>query len=148
MSVLINSSSFSASLRRQSGALKHNLIAIPLVFLGFLALVWSAFPPSYKTDLSQIGNGKPAIVLTFNKEDVASMELMEGFNQIRDNYEEHIEFFIADLNTNHGDHFSRRHNAPSATAVYFAGDGQRLFSLYGPQKESVLTNSIRDKFAL
>ena len=78
----------------QSGALKHNLMALPLIILALVALVWMAFPPSYKTDLSQIGNGKAAIVVVFDKENVASMDLMEGYNQIRSNYEEHIEFYV------------------------------------------------------
>ncbi len=132
----------------QSGALKHNLIAIPLVALALIAMVWMAFPPSYKTDLSQIGNGKAAIVLTFDKDNVASMDLMEGYNQIRSDYEEHIEFYVADLGSQQGQHFATRHRMPSAAAVYFSPEGEKRHVIYGPQERTVLIDSIHKSFGL
>lgn len=132
----------------QMGALKHNLIAIPLIALALVAMVWMAFPPSYKTDLSLIGNGKAAIVVTFDKENVASMDLMEGFNQIRSNYEEHIEFYVADIDSPQGQHFTARHRVPSAAAVYFSADGEKLHSIYGPQERAELINAIHQSFGL
>ncbi len=137
-----------AFMRYQSGALKHNLMGALLVLVGFVAMMWAAFPPSYGTDLSLIGQGKPAIVLIFDKENVASMDLMEEFNQIRDDYEGKIEFLVADVGTAVGEQFSSAHNMGSASAVYFMGGGEKVIAFYGPQDRAVLRDSISQAFGL
>ncbi len=137
-----------AFMRYQSGALKHNLMGALLVLVAFVAMMWAAFPPSYGTDLSLIGQGKPAIVLIFDKENVASMDLMEEFNQIRDDYEGKIEFLVADVGTAVGEQFSSAHNMGSASAVYFMGGGEKVIAFYGPQDRAVLRDSISQAFGL
>ncbi len=139
---------YSLSRHYQSGALKHNLIGALLVIIGFAAMMWAAFPPSYNTDLSLIGQGKPAIVLIFDKENVASMDLMEEFNQIRDDYEGKIEFLVADINTTVGEQFASMHRMGSASAVYFMGGGEKVIAFYGPQDRAVLRDSIKQSFGL
>lgn len=111
-------------------------------------MMWAAFPPSYNTDLSLIGKGKPAIVLIFDKENVASMDLMEEFNQIRDDYEGEIEFLVADIGTTVGDQFASSHSMGSASAVYFMGGGEKVIAFYGPQDRAVLRDSIKQSFGL
>lgn len=132
----------------QVGALKHNLIGALLIIVGFVAMIWAALPPSYNMDLSLIGKGKPTIVLIFDKENVASMNLMEEFNQIRDDYEGKIEFLVADINTTEGEQFSSQHSMHSASAIYFAAGGDKVLAFYGPQDKSVLRDSIAQSFGL
>lgn len=135
-------------LARQCGALKHNLIGIVLVTAALVVMVWAAMPPSYNTDLSLIGQGKPAVVLIFDNENVASSTLMEGFNKVRDDYDGAVEFLVADINTDSGERFAFTHRMTSASAVYFNGEGERVLAFHGPQDEQVLHDSIRKSFGL
>ena len=133
---------------RQCGALKHNLIGLVLVSAGLVLMVWAALPPSYNTDLSLIGQGKPTVVLVFDNENVASSTLMEGFNKVRDDYEGMVEFLVADINTDMGELFAFRNQVNSASAIYFNGNGERVLAFHGPQDEAVLHDSIRQSFGL
>lgn len=136
------------SLQRQSGALKHNLIGALLVIIGFTAMIWLALPPTYNTDLALIGKGKPAIVLVYDNENVASMTLIENFNKFRDKYEGTIEFIIADFNLQAGEQFANTHQVHSASALYFNHEGQRVLVFNGPQEETVIRDSIQQSFGL
>jgi len=107
----------------QTGALKNKLLVIVLIIVSLVATVVFLFPPTYKTDLSTIGQGKPAIVIVYDANDGNSFKLVEHFNAIREKYEPRIEFFIADPNVPEGKKFERTHSANTSTALFFAAEG-------------------------
>ncbi len=107
----------------QTGALKTNLIAIVLISIALVATALLLFPPTYKTNLSAIGQGKPAIVIVYDANDGNSFKLVENFNAIREKYEPRIEFFMADPNVPEGKKFEITYSANTSTALFFAAEG-------------------------
>lgn len=131
---------------RQHGALKHNLAAIVLIVGGMTALIWSLLPPSYSMDLSQIGRGKPAVVLVYDAGDMSSIKLMENFNPIRGNYDDAIHFLVADVNTPSGGQYAEAKGLSAATTVFYSASGEPVLQLRGLQETAVLTESIREVY--
>jgi len=130
----------------QIGALKQNLIAALLVISGLILLVWSMLPPSYNTDLSVIGKGKPVIAVIYDNENEVSLRLMEAYNTIRHNYEHQIEFIAIDKNSPQGQPFLIKNNILSANAVYYSASGERILNIHGPKEAAELVLSIQQTF--
>ncbi|WP_290653202.1 hypothetical protein [Aquisalimonas sp.] len=86
------------------------------------------------TDLSQVGQGKPVAVLTFETAHPASMSVMDRIAEFRSEGGDEIDFLVADLGTPDGDAFARRHGAPGpGVLIFFDAAGQRQRSLDVPQ---------------
>lgn len=132
----------------QRGALKHNLLAMLLVLAGLAAFAWSVMPPLYSTDLSLVGKGKPVVVMTYDNDNVASMNLVESFNQLRDQYQGQVEFVMADMSIAAGEEFADMHRVSSATAIFFAANGERKSTFYGPREPAVFAQAIHQDFGL
>lgn len=130
------------ALRQEWGAVRWGVIGVPVVILAMVGLAALLLPPSYSTDLSRIGQGKPAVVQVYDADNLVSHRLTEGFNAIRDEFEDQVEFLLADLNAPAGDAFARRHGAASGTVIFFNGEGRRLHTLQGIQEPATLRQGI------
>ncbi|MCF6236821.1 MAG: hypothetical protein L3J70_10705 [Gammaproteobacteria bacterium] len=126
--------------------MKRKLIIIPFVIVGMITAVWLLLPPSYKTDLSLIGQGKPVIVMVYDSYNAASYELVENFNQVHLDYEDRVEFVIADTKVPAGQSFERTYGASSASAVFFTGDGEKVRVLNKLYEPEVLSKLIDETF--
>lgn len=109
-----------------------------LAIVAVLGVLLALIPPGYDTDLSHIGQGRPAAVLVHDPGFVASTELMEGVNRLRGDYEPNLLFLLADLNTPQGRRFATEHSVGLGTLVLFDADGRRLASHSGPYGEPEL----------
>lgn len=136
------------SVRRQAGALKQNLIAIPLVLAALGAMVWALLPASYGTDLTLIGKGKPVIAVIYDNENGASLKLMDNYNEIRGDYGDQIVFLAVDVNAPAGREFLIRQQVGSADALYYSPSGEKLFVLHGPHDGAYLKNTINKVFGI
>ncbi len=126
--------------------MKRKLIIIPFVIVGMITAVWLLLPPSYKTDLSLIGQGKPVIVMVYDSYNAASYELVENFNKVHLDYEGRVEFLIADTKVPAGQNFERTYGASSASAVFFTGDGEKVRVLNKSYEPEVLSKLIDETF--
>lgn len=118
-------------------------IGVPLAIVVLLALAVLMLPRGYNTDLSKIGNGKYAVVQTFDKNTVQSEELMDTVNTVRKEFEPRgVEFLVADMGTERGRRFTQSHGVSSATLLIFAPDGRLLRTLTEKQDSASLRRAI------
>ena len=77
----------------------------------------------YNSDVSQVGQGMPAVVLAFENYAPASMDAMALFDRVRRDYRDDVMFLVADLGTPRGRAFADRHRAFSGVVMMFHADG-------------------------
>jgi hypothetical protein len=77
----------------------------------------------YSSDVSQVGQGMPAVVLAFENYAPASMDAMALFDRVRRDYRDDVMFLVADLGTPRGRTFADRHRAFSGVVMTFRADG-------------------------
>lgn len=123
------------------------LLAIVVIFVAIGIAVLN-LPRGYSVDLALIGKGKPAVVQVFDPNSVSSLDLMEAFNGVRDDYEGRIEFLLADLNRDEGKQFAQTHGVGSNTLVLFGPDGTKVGTVPGPQDAEALKKLFKQSFRL
>lgn len=115
----------------------------PLMTTAFLVLVamfiWSQLPSgAYPTDLSRIGQGRPALVLAYDPNYAGGGRVMEIMNVIRDDYEDRMDFLVAHLGDARGEAFAEAHVVGDGSVLIFTADGSRAATLHRPQTEREL----------
>lgn len=118
----------------------------PLLVVLFLALVaafvWKQLPTrGYATDLARIGQGRPALVLAYDANFTGGMAVMDMMNDIRDDYEDRVDFLVAHLATPQAREFAGRHGASDGVVLLFDGSGQRIAALR-PQSAEELSEAL------
>ena len=107
---------------------------ITLIFILLIgALVVSLLPRSFSQDTSIIGKGVNVVVLVYDPNLVQSGETITAMNEVRDEYEGHLEFIVASINTPSGETFIDAHGVRPSALLFFAASGERLQILYSPQ---------------
>jgi hypothetical protein len=108
---------------------------ITLTVVGLVAaLVWSQLPRSpYPTDLTRLGQGRPALVLAYDIESMGGMEVMAMMDTLRPRYADRIDFLVAPLGAPEGRAFGRRHDAVNGTVVLFSSAGAVLHKVDLPR---------------
>jgi hypothetical protein len=97
------------------------------------ALIWSQLPRSpYSTDMTRIGQGRPAIVLAYDIKSMGGMEVMAMMDALRPAFEDRIHFLVAPLGAPHGRAFGERHDAVNGTVVLFSEDGVARQAIHLP----------------
>ncbi len=134
--------------KNQIGVLKHNLLIIMLIATSLIALIWLVMPKSFSTDLSLIGQGKPAVTIIYDLDDARSQKLMESFNQIRHAYEDQVEFLVVDLGIPQGRQFARTQATTSAGAHFFSSAGKKLLVLEGTHDIDELKKALKQAFGI
>ena len=121
--------------------------ALTFVALGLVgALLWSQLPKGgYPTDLSRIGNGRPAVVLAHDANYTAGMEVMAMLHPIREEHAERIDFLVAHLGMADAQAFARQHGVSDGSVLLFRGDGQRI-GVIRPGSEEDLRLAITKAF--
>ena len=111
------------------------------------SFIWSQLPDgSYPTDLSQIGTGRPALVLAQDSNYSGGMEVMYLMNQIRQDYADRVSFMVAHLGMAEGQEFARRHGARDGVVLLFSGDGKNVTILNQPQSVDELRRALNQAF--
>ncbi len=92
-----------------------------------VALAWLVMDrligPPISTDLSRVGQGQPTLVLVFENYSPAGMTAMDTINQVRREYEDELDFLVADIGTPAGSAFASRYQLPNGAAVLLDGQG-------------------------
>jgi hypothetical protein len=122
--------------KNQTGSAKLTTLIIILAVVGIMAIAVMMLPKGFKDDLSLIGQGKVSVVLTHDKNIVASVEMMETLNAIRADYEDKVEFLAVDIATPVGNGFMRDQAVGPVVLVVFNADGTRQQVLRGDSNAS------------
>lgn len=112
------------------------------------ALIWSQLPRSpYSTDLTRIGQGRPAVVLAYDIQTLGGMEVMAMLDTLRPAYRDRIQFLVAPLGAPNGRAFGERHRAVSGTVVLFSEAGMPVGTMHGPASAAELQQAIEGLLA-
>jgi hypothetical protein len=136
--------------RRAAVERRWRNLLITLAIIGFTGvLAWYNLPrEAYPTDLSLIGKGQPALVLTFDKTFGSGRTGMDLMNSIRSQYDGRLKFLVTALTTPEGKAFGQRYNASSGSMLLFAGDGSLVKTLNPPQTVDELRQALKQSFGL
>lgn len=107
------------------------------------ALIWSQLPRGpYSTDLTRIGQGRPAVVLAYDIQTMGGMEVMAMMDTLRPAYRDRVQFLVAPLGAPHGQAFGQRHQAISGTVVLFSEAGIPVRTLRAPASTAELQQAL------
>lgn len=117
---------------------------IYLVIAGLVAaLIWSQLPRvAYPTDLTRIGQGRPAMVLAYDIQSMGGMEVMAMMDALRPDYQDRIDFLVAPLGAPHGHAFGERHGAINGTVVFFSAAGAAVGTVHFPFDAAMLQQAL------
>ncbi|MBI3545369.1 MAG: hypothetical protein HY081_02055 [Gammaproteobacteria bacterium] len=121
------------------------MLIFTLAIIGLFA--WN-LPRGYSSDLSQIGKGKNVVVQVHDHYLVASSQLMEQLQQLRDEYAGAIEFIIADMQIAEGKAFAKTYNVDAVSLLFFAPDGKHVRTVHGVQELDDVRRSLNVAFNL
>lgn len=109
------------------------------------ALILSQLPRgAYPTDLTRIGKGQPALVLAYDINSMAGMQVMELFDDLRDEYAGRVELLVADLGVPDGRSFAQQYKASNGIVVVFLGNGSYLRTIHIPQSTDILRQAMEE----
>lgn len=107
------------------------------------AITWLVLAPQRMgSDLSRVGGGLPAVVLTYENYSPASMDAIERLNRVRSDFGDQVEFIVADVGTAAGEEFAREWQTRSGVISLFAANGEHLGNGHVPADESALRDRI------
>ena len=118
---------------------------VVLLTLGYFVTKVLVKPIS--TDLSVIGQGKPALVLAYENFSPIGDEALDRLRQVRNEYESRLHFVVADLGTPQGRAFANRFALLDGQAVFLKPDGQPLRVTRIPGDERELRTRLDYKLA-
>ena len=95
-----------------------------LVGAAFVALKLTPTPMS--SDLSQIGQGTPAIVLAYENFSPSGADALNRLKAVRADYESQVRFIVADLGTPDGRTFGQRYGLRDSEAILLDGSGRAV----------------------
>lgn len=111
------------------------------------AFILSRLPDgAYSTDLSRIGNGRPAVVLAQDSNYVGGMGVMELMNVVRAEHEGKVDFLVAPLGLADARAFAAQHAASDGTVLLFAADGRLAGVLHHPRSAAELRSALAQAF--
>lgn len=121
------------------------LITFTFIFIVIVVAV-SLLPRGFSQDVSLVGQGTNVVVLVHDNNVIQSADTMVAMNEVRDEYEERVEFVVADIMTPDGRTFADRYNLQPTALVFFAGNGERLHTVYTEQTGASLRNTLNVTF--
>ena len=115
------------------------------VALGYLLIMGVGKPIG--TDLSVIGQGKPALVLAYENFSPTGGDALNRLRQIRSDYDSRLDFVVADMGTPQGRAFANRYQLVDGQAVFLKQNGQPLRVTSIPADELELRDRLDAKLA-
>lgn len=118
---------------------------LALIVLGYFVTMSVGKPIS--TNLSVVGQGKPALVLAYEGFSPTGGDALSLLRKVRSDYDSRIDFVVADLGTPQGYAFAKRHKLANAQAIFLKQDGQPLGVTRIPADERTLRSRLDSKLA-
>ena len=97
---------------------------VALAVLGYFLTMGGGKPIG--SDLSVIGQGKPALVLAYENYSPIGGDALNRLRQVRSDYDSRLDFVVADLGTPDGRAFANRYQLVDGQAVFLKPDGKPL----------------------
>jgi hypothetical protein len=99
-------------------------IAVTLLFIAaVITVALRNLPKGIDMDLTKIGAGKPALVFVYDSNLSVSGAQTEAINQMRDGFDEAVNFLVADVGRPQAQDWLRQHQARAAELFFFDGEG-------------------------
>jgi hypothetical protein len=106
--------------------------------------IWSQLPKGgYPTDLSRIGQGQAALVLTINGNYMAGVEMMPVLDTLRQEFGGQVQFLVASMGRPEGQDFAQRNQTVDGSVVVFDASGKRRVVLHGPRTAAELRQALQ-----
>lgn len=122
---------------------KFKLIATLLVvFLGVAYIVTLLAVRPMSTDLSVVGQGKPALVLVYENHSPGSIDALDRLKVVRPDYEARLAFVVADQGTPAGQAFAGRYGLSQAHALLLRANGEPVVVMTIPVAEPELRDRL------
>ena len=125
----------------QTGSAKLTNFAIILVICVILFVAAMLLPKGFSDDLSIIGKGSVAVVLTHDKNSMNGIIMMDLLNKVRSDYKGEVEFLVVDVNTVKGQTFLQQQRVGAIVLVLFDPDGSRWDVIGGDIDEQKLRSA-------
>lgn len=99
-------------------------IIVTVVFIAAMAsLALLNLPKGIDMDLDKIGTGKPAVVFVYDSNLSVSGMQTEAMNKLRDDYDEKLNFLVADVGRPQARDWLQRNQARAAELFFFDAQG-------------------------
>ena len=113
-----------------------------LILVGYI-LMGAGKPIS--TDLSVIGQGKPALVLVYENFSIIGGDALNRLRQVSSDYDSRLDFVVAELGTPQGNAFADSYKLVDGQAMFLKQDGQPLGVTSIPADERKLRSLLEAK---
>ena len=119
-------------------------LAIAAFVVAAAVFIWNQLPKgSYPTDLSRIGQGQAALVLTMDGHFMAGMEMMPVLDTLREEFGGQAHFLVASMGLPEGQAFAQQHRTVDGSVVVFDPSGVRRAVLHGPRTAAELRQALQ-----
>ena len=126
-----------------AGRNPRRLIAAVLLLAAGL-FIWNQLPKGgFPTDLSRIGQGQAALVLTMDSHFMAGMEMMPVLDTLRKEFGGQAQFLVASTGLPEGQSFAQRNQTIDGSVVVFNPSGARIAVLHGPRTAEELRQALQ-----
>ncbi len=105
---------------------KQALLTLVVLGIGVVLLVLMLPKAMLSSDLSQVGQGRPALVLVFENYSPASVDTIDLLKRVKAEHEDMLSFLVADIGAPEGRAFADRFRAGSGVLLSFSAQGQLL----------------------
>lgn len=102
----------------------------------------------YDSDITRIGQGRPAVVLVFENFAAPSMDAMALFDEVRGDYAGGVDFLVADSGSPRGQAFIAHHQAHVGQVLTFRADGTLVRAERLAGDEAALRERLRNDLGL
>lgn len=112
------------------------------------AVLWQLLPKaSFSSDLSQLGQGRPGLVLMREVHVMGGERVLEQMQTIYPEFEQNMVFLLVHSGHPDGLGFAATHNVSDGGVVLFDASGNALGSLHYPESADVLRQFVNDTLA-
>lgn len=119
---------------------------VALLALGYFVTLVAIKPIS--SDLSVIGQGRPALVLAYENYSPTGGEALDRLRRVRGDYESRLDFVVADLGTPQGQAFANRYQLIEGQVVFLDKYGQPVQVITVPADEQELRSRLDERPAV
>ncbi len=100
------------------------------------------------SDLSSVGQGQPSLVLAYENFHPESGAMLNQLTRIKSDYQDVMNFAVADLGSPGGQAFARKYGISNGSAVLLAADGEPLRVSFLSSDERALRQLLDEKLKL
>jgi len=123
-------------------------LLVLLAIVAALVIGTKYFIQPMDTDLSVVGQSKPSLVLAYENFSPDSGATLNQLNRVKKDYQQYMNFVVADLGAPQGRAFAGRHNLVNGMVVFFSGSGEALQLLRLTGDEQGLRELLDQQLAL